>query len=71
MNDVPYHSYFNCEEDVQVLPEGDSRCRYIVKAMVVFNKHTYMKGTIISKTFKDFAEDYKVILLLESFGLTM
>ena len=56
MGDVPYHSYFNCEEHITVMKEGETKCRYTVKSVIVFNKNTYMKGTIISKTFSDFNE---------------
>lgn len=56
MGDVPYHSYFNCEEHITVIKEGETKCRYTVKSVIVFNKNTYMKGTIISKTFSDFNE---------------
>ena len=60
MQDVPYHSYFNCEEQIVVSRESDSKCRYVVNTAVIFNKPSALKGTIISKTFADFNEDYQI-----------
>ena len=53
MGDVPYHSYFHCEEHIVLTREADSKCRYVVNTAVVFSRQTYMMGTIIAKTFAD------------------
>jgi hypothetical protein len=50
MADVPYSSYFNCEEHIMVTKEGDKKCRMTVQLSIVFNKSTYMKGTILGRT---------------------
>ena len=54
MGDVPYHSYFNCQQHINVSREGDSKCRYVVSAAVIFNKHSALKNTIITRAFSDF-----------------
>ena len=71
MGDVPYHSYFNCQEHITVSRESDSKCRYVVNAAVIFNKHSALKGTIINKTFADFNEDYQVLEVIFRFGQKM
>jgi hypothetical protein len=70
VNDVPYNSYFNCEEHITVTREGDHKCRYVVSAAVVFSKNTYMKGTILTKTFSDFNDEYQVLPSPPSPGAT-
>lgn len=60
MADVPYSAYFQVEEQVVVTKEGESKCKYLISSGVVFNKATYMKGTIINRTFQDLQEDYKL-----------
>ena len=59
MSDVPYAAYFNCEEQITISKEGDKKCRMTVLGSVVFNKSTYMKNTIISRTFGDVKEEYE------------
>jgi len=60
MADVPFSSNFTCEEHSSITREGDTKCKYVCEMAIVFNKATYMKNTILSRTFEDLKEDYKV-----------
>ena len=53
MADVPYAAYFNCEEHIVISNEGDKKCRMVIELAIIFNKSTYMKGTILARTFGD------------------
>ncbi len=53
MADVPYAAYFNCEEHIVISKEGDKKCRMVIELAIIFNKSTYMKGTILARTFGD------------------
>ena len=71
MEDVPYCSYFNCEEHIKVTRQGENKCRYVTTTVVIFNKKTMMMGTLISRTFADFNEDYKVVVVQGRLGAPM
>ncbi len=51
-----------------VTKEGDKKCRMSVQLTIVFNKSTYMKGTIIGRTQGDIKEEYGVIVDLYRCG---
>jgi hypothetical protein len=71
MVEIPYSAYFHVEEQVTVTKETDAKCKFVCYTGVVFNKATYMKGTILSRTFEDLQADYKVMLLILSNGVRM
>ena len=58
MGDIPYCTYFQCEEVFKVISDGEKKCKLIIEAGIVFNKSTYMKNTIISKTLTDLKDEY-------------
>lgn len=58
MGDVPYSSYFTCEEEINITKDGDKKCKMEVLLSILFNKSTYMKGTILSRTQGDMKGDY-------------
>lgn len=60
MADVPYAAYFNCEEHIMITKDGDKKCKMTIETAIIFNKSTYMKGTILSRTFGDLKEEYEV-----------
>ena len=60
MGDVPYSNYFVVNNYVEILKDGETKCKMSVEVNVVFNKSTYMKGTILGRTFPDVKEDYNV-----------
>lgn len=60
MGDVPYCNYFVVNNYLQILKDGDSKCKMCVDMSIVFNKSTYMKNTILSKTIVDMKEEYNV-----------
>lgn len=62
MADVPYSAYFTCEQKISVTKDGDKKCKMEVLLSIVFNKSTYMKNTIMSRTQGDMKEDYEVKL---------
>jgi len=61
MGDVPYCNYFVVNNNMEILRDGDSKCKMIVDLSIVFNKSTYMKNTILSRTIGDMKEEYNVI----------
>lgn len=71
MSDVPFSSYFTCEEHIKIEKEGDTKCKFNCSSAVVFNKSTYMKNTILTRSFADLKEDYIVIIHLFSNGAIM
>jgi hypothetical protein len=60
MGDVPYSNYFVVNNYLQILKDGDNKCKMSVDLSVVFNKPTYIKNTILSRTIGDMKEDYNV-----------
>lgn len=60
MAEIPYSSYFHIEEDLIIKRETDAKCKLVCHTGVVFNKATYMKTTILTRSFEDLEEDYKV-----------
>ncbi len=60
MADVPFSSYFTCEEHITIEKEGETKCKFNCSSAIVFNKGTYMKNTILTRTFGDLKEDYIV-----------
>lgn len=71
MTDIPYSAYFHVEENISVTKETENKCKFTCYTGIVFNKATYMKGTILSRTFEDLHLDYKVALSLFSNGAIM
>ena len=71
MADIPYSSYFNCEEHISVDKEGDNKCKFVIDTAIIFNKATSFKNTILTRTYADLSGDYKVRLLALSCGRTM
>ena len=51
--------------------ETEAKCKLVCQTGVVFNKATYMKSTILTRTFEDLEIDYKVIMTPCSSGATM
>lgn len=45
---------------MQILKDGDTKCKMCVDMSIVFNKSTYMKNTILSRTILDMKEEYNV-----------
>jgi len=62
MGDVPYCNYFVVMNNLEILRDGDTKCKMCVDMNIVFNKSTYMKGTILSRTIGDMKEEYNVSL---------
>lgn len=71
MSDLPYSAYFHVEENISVTKETENKCKFACYTGIVFNKATYMKGTILSRTFEDLQLDYKVIFTRFSYGAIM
>ena len=65
MADVPYSNYFVVNCYLSILKDGDKKCKMIVDMSIVFNKATYMKGKILSKTILDLKEEYEVTFILK------
>ena len=64
MGDVPYCNYFVVNNYLQILKDGDNKCKMCVDMSIVFNKSTYMKNTILSRTIVDMKEDFNVIFIM-------
>jgi len=62
MADVPYASYFNCQERISIRAQDEKRCKLKVEAEVVWNKSSYMKKMIRERTLKDLKADYELWL---------
>jgi hypothetical protein len=71
MSEIPYSAYFHVEEDLVIKKETDAKCKLVCQTGVVFNKATYMKSTILTRTFEDLLIDYKVTIGLCSSGAIM
>lgn len=71
MTELPYSSYFHVEEHITITKETEAKCKFVCLTGIVFNKATYMKNTILTKTFEDLQLDYKVRAWLYSFGAIM
>jgi hypothetical protein len=61
MSDVPYSSYFTCQETISIRGQ-DGRCKFKACASVPFNKSSYMKKFIQDRTLKDLKADYELWL---------
>ena len=70
MADIPYSAYFHVEENISVTKETDNKCKFACFTGIVFNKATYMKSAILSRTIEDLHLDYKVMIGLCSCGAT-
>jgi len=68
MGDVPYSNYFVVNNYMEIIKDGETKCKMNVDMSIVFNKSTYMKGTILSRTITDMKDDYNVHYNLYSFG---
>lgn len=60
MGDVPYSNYFVVNNYMEIIKDGETKCKMNVDMSIVFNKSTYMKGTILSRTITDMKDDYNV-----------
>lgn len=60
MGDVPYSNYFVVNNFMEIIKDGETKCKMNVDMSIVFNKSTYMKGTILSRTITDMKDDYNV-----------
>jgi hypothetical protein len=60
MNEIPYCNYFVVNNYLEILKDGDTKCKMNVDMSIVFSKSTYMKGKIVSRTITDMTDDYNV-----------
>jgi hypothetical protein len=69
--EIPYSSYFHVEEQIAITKETEAKCKFVCHTGIVFNKATYMKSAILTRTFEDLQIDYKVTLPPRSSGVIM
>lgn len=62
MADVPYASYFNCQEQITIKAHEDKKCKLKVNACCIFNKSSYLKKMIQERTINDLKKDYELWL---------
>jgi hypothetical protein len=53
MSDVPYSAYFICEDHIIVSKVSETKCKMVSEVAIIFNKSTYLKNKILSRTYED------------------
>lgn len=58
--DVPFANYFQLEEKWEISPVDENKCQLRSFGWIVFQKSTYMKKTIQSRSIQGVKEDYEL-----------